>query len=392
MTNLRVCLVSAEFPPLQGGVGDFTQELGLALMDLGAAVQVVTSTQASQLPDGRLSVRPIMPGWGWGCWQKVRAEAEAWKADIINIQYQTAAYGMHPAINFLPLWLRTRGEGVKTVTTFHDLRLPYLFPKAGAVRRWVTAALIRWSDAVIVTNREDERILATYGGHRHRALIPIGSNIAPQPPQGYDRQAWRARRGVRPYETLLSYFGFLNDSKGGETLIRVLARMRDMGHPAKLLMVGGKVGTSDPTNVAYAEKVERLIAELGLNDAVLWTGFTAPEEVTANLMASDICLLPYRDGASFRRGSFMAALAHGLPIVSTLPAVETPELRQGENILLAPPDDVEALAQRVLTLMADQDLRRRLGEEARQLSHLFEWEHIARETLSLFARILESSC
>lgn len=390
MTDLRVCLVSAEFPPMQGGVGDFTRELGIALMDLGVAVQVVTSTQASQLPDGRLSVRPIVPGWGWGCWQKVRAEAGAWKADIINIQYQTAAYGMHPAINFLPLWLRTRGEGVKTVTTFHDLRLPYLFPKAGAVRRWVTAALIRWSDAVIVTNREDERILATYGGHRRQTLIPIGSNIAPQPPQGYDRQAWRARRGVRPDETLLSYFGFLNDSKGGETLIRALARVRDTGHPAKLLMVGGKVGTSDPTNVAYAEKVERLIAELGLNDAVLWTGFTAPDEVTANLVASDICLLPYRDGASFRRGSFMAALAHGLPIVSTLPTVETPELLHGENILLAPPDDVEALAQRVLTLIAHRDLRRRVGEGARQLSKQFDWHTISEETLTLYRAIISS--
>jgi glycosyltransferase involved in cell wall biosynthesis len=390
MDDLRVCLVSAEFQPMQGGVGDFTRELGLALMDLGAEVQVVTSTQAGELPGSGLSVRPMVPSWGWGCWRKVLAATEERGADIINIQYQTAAYGMHPAINFLPLWLRLRGRGMRTMTTFHDLRLPYLFPKAGGVRRWVTAAVIRWSDAVIVTNREDEQILATYGGHRHQALIPIGSNIAPQPPQDYYRDAWRSRLGIGPDDTLLSYFGFLNESKGGEALIRVVARLRELGHPVKLLMVGGKVGTSDPTNVAYAEKVERLIAELGLSEAVLRTGFTAPEEVSANLMASDVCLLPYLDGASFRRGSFMAALAHGLPIVSTLPAVETPELRQGENILLAPPDEVEALAQRVLTLMADQDLRRRLGEGARHLSRRFEWDRIARETLTLYRDISSS--
>jgi glycosyltransferase involved in cell wall biosynthesis len=387
MADLRVCLVSAEFQPMQGGVGDFTRELGLALEDLGATVRVVTSTETGPLPQGRLSVRPVVPGWGWECWQKVREEAIAWNADIVNIQYQTAAYGMHPAVNLLPLWLRMREEGVRTVATFHDLRLPYLFPKAGIVRRWVTAALIRWSDAIIVTNREDEQISSSYGVHRRRALIPIGSNISPRLPTNYDRHSWRSRWGLEPDGILLSYFGFLNDSKGGETLIRVASYLRELGRPVRLLMVGGKVGTSDPTNVAYAEKVERLIAELGLADDVLWTGFTHPEEVTANLTASDICLLPYRDGASFRRGSFMAALAHGLPIVSTLPAVETPELRHGQNILLAPADDVEALAQQVLTLATDPELRRRLGEGARQLSKQFEWPQIARDTLALYQTI-----
>ena len=40
-------------------------------------------------------------------------------------------------------------------------------------------------------------------------------------------------------------------------------------------MVGGKVGASDPTNLAYLAHVEKLIAELGVADRVQWTGFTA---------------------------------------------------------------------------------------------------------------------
>ena len=39
--------------------------------------------------------------------------------------------------------------------------------------------------------------------------------------------------------------------------------------------------------------------------------------MTANLLAADCAVLPYREGASLRHGSLMAALAHGLPIVST---------------------------------------------------------------------------
>jgi glycosyltransferase involved in cell wall biosynthesis len=56
--------------------------------------------------------------------------------------------------------------------------------------------------------------------------------------------------------------------------------------------------------------------------------------------------------------------------------------------LLALSDDVEALTQQVLTLVADPERRRRLGEGARQLSRRFEWDHIAEETLALYLRIL----
>ena len=80
----------------------------------------------------------------------------------------------------------------------------------------------------------------------------------------------------------------------------------------------------------------------------------------------------------------MAALAHGRPIVSTVPRMETGELVDGENIALAPPDDVEALAARVEALVADPQLRDRLGCGARTLSHSFEWDVIARRTMEIY--------
>jgi len=155
----------------------------------------------------------------------------------------------------------------------------------------------------------------------------------------------------------------------------------------QLMMVGGKVGSSDPTNVAYLTKVEGLIEELGLTERVIWTGYTPQPEVSANLLASDACVLPYRDGASFRRGSFMAALAHGLPIVSTRPRVDVPELRQGGNILLVPPDAPVALAEAIAKLAEDAKLRRRLGEGAARLAQGFTWEKIAEKTEALYEEI-----
>ena len=84
----------------------------------------------------------------------------------------------------------------------------------------------------------------------------------------------------------------------------------------------------------------------------------------------------------------MAALAHGLPIVSTRPRVDLPELRYGENILLAPPDAPIALAEAIARLAADAELRRSLGEGAAKLAQDFTWERIAEKTTTLYEGIL----
>lgn len=390
---------------MQGGVGDFTREVGLALSRLGATVSVISSIKASQ-PSGtlalsgegvvlernrlRLTLYPVVERWDFSCWSQIVGVLKKTMPEILNIQYQTAAYQMHPAINLLPWRLRYGGERPKVVVTLHDLKVPYLFPKAGAVRRWVTRALMKGSEATIVTNVED-RMEAERYGVRNLHMYPIGSNIEPQAPMGYEREEWRRRWGVGPEEILLCYFGFLNESKGGETLFRALAQLVHSGSRVRLLMIGGRVGSSDPTNAAYLLKMENLIQELDVQDRVLWTGYVDGKEVSANFWASDVCVLPYRDGVSFRRGTLMAALAHGLPIVSTYPRVQVDEIVEHENMALVPADDAEALAAKIAMVASSSQLRQRLARGAAELSKSFSWKAIAEDTMRLYRRILEQS-
>ena len=252
-------------------------------------------------------------------------------------------------------------------------------------------ALAKIGDAAVITNPIDWLQLARAGIAARIHPIVIGSNIHCQPPVGYARAAQRARWGADADTWLLAYFGFLNAGKGGETLIRTLAELVRQGKPARLLMVGGKVGSSDPTNQAYLQHVERLIAGLGLTERVQWTGFTANEEVSANLLAADSAVLPYREGASLRHGSLMAALAHGLPIVSTRTAIDLaqardlyPLLADDVSALLSPPDDPLALAQAVTRVMEDLALRTRLAHASGDLARQFEWDTIARKHLEMY--------
>ena len=399
---MRILFITGEYPAMQGGVGDYTRQLSQALGALGVDVHVLTDANAGgdhlRTPAGAYepTVYPEIDGAGWQLWGRTLHLCQQLRPDVVHIQYQSAAYGLHPAVNYLPWRLRALPGRPRVVTTFHDLRFPYLFPKAGPLRWQTVLALAKGSDADVITNPVDWARMTQAGLGDHRIFaIPIGSNIHCQPPQDYDRVRQRALWGADPETWLLAYFGFLNPGKGGEVLMRALAGLVRAGKPARLLMVGGKIGSSDPTNQAYLAHVEQLIDDLGIADRVQWTGFTANDQVSANLLAADCAVLPYREGASLRHGSLMAALAHGLPIVSTQPpesayeaAGAFPLLCDGESALLVPPDDPAAAADAVTRLMSDDALRTRLAEGALALSHHFDWGTIAQQHLEMYAWIV----
>jgi glycosyltransferase involved in cell wall biosynthesis len=349
---------------------------------------VDTTVVTTELPTGATNDPPAercIPAWDWQAWQALGRICR--EAEVVHIQYQAAAYGLHPAINLWPRWLRMQRRRPRVVTTFHDLRVPYLFPKAGPLRWWVTLALARGSDAVIVTNAADEARLRAAGlGDTALARIPLGNNIPVSPPAEYDRGAWRDRLGVTQGEYLLVHFGFLNSSKGCETLVDALARLRRAGLSVRLLMIGGRTGDADPTNVAYAARIEELIAGHNLEAAVIWTDFVSPVEVSAHLLAGDAAVLPYRDGASLRRTTLITALAHGLPVITTQPEHPIAELRDGDNVVLVPRDDPRALARAIALVLQSDDTRRRLGRGAQSLAKAFDWEEIARKTARLYRR------
>jgi glycosyltransferase involved in cell wall biosynthesis len=314
------------------------------------------------------------------------------RPDILHIQYQAAAYDLGGWVNWFPWRLdKTDPDRPRTVDTFHDLRVPYLFPKAGRLRWQSILGLARYSDAAITTNAEDEHTLRQYPWAGHVQRIPLGSNVETQTPAGYDRRRWRKEQwGVADDNPVLAYFGFLNQSKGGLELVAGLDNLTRRGYNPKLVMIGGQVGDVDPTNAAYADQVHAQIGERGLEDRVVWTGHTSLEEVSANLLAADVVVMPYRDGVSFRRTTFIAALSHGRPVVTSQPAYPLAELRDGENVVLAPAGDVDALTDAIARLLDSAPLRARLGGQARLLAKEFEWPIIAGRTELVYRELVAS--
>jgi glycosyltransferase involved in cell wall biosynthesis len=304
-------------------------------------------------------------------------------ADWVHVQFQTAAYGMHPAINALPYFLRR--HGVRAAWTYHDLRVPYLFPKAGSrLRNWVTRLPLRSANAVVVTNQSDwETVHAqTLAGQLHR--IPIGNDIQSRQFSTAERNQRRAARGYGSEQLVLGYFGFLNASKGGLTLVETLAALAREGRDVRLLMIGERVGASDKTNFSYLQRVEAAISELGLDGSVQWTGHQPDEEVAADFQAIDVLVMPYEDGMSLRRSTLTAALANGCAIVTTHPQAPTPELSAGSDLLLVPPRDPAATAAAVGRIASYPRLAESLRANARKAARQFSWDVIAARHLEMY--------
>jgi glycosyltransferase involved in cell wall biosynthesis len=366
---MRIGLITGEYPPQQGGVGAYTQILGRALADAGHSVSVLSGPQARE-DDPRLQL-DVAADWNFGCWTVVQSWARHRHLDVINLQYQTAAYGMSPWIHFLPL----RVSAAPVVVTFHDLRFPYLFPKAGPLRPWIVNRLARSAAGVIATNPEDfERLRAL----PRAALIPIGSNIQAT------ADAAPLRERAEGFEIV--YFGLINRGKGLDQLVEALAQLQAEGRRAHLTIIGS-AGSSDPTNQAYEAELRAKVAALEPGEHVTFTGFVAEREVDARLRAADAVALPYLDGASYRRGSLMAALRAGCAIVTTTPAVPAPALRDGETMLCVPPGDSGALKTALARLADDQALRARLGAGAAAASAQFAWSAIAAECAAFYRRV-----
>ena len=111
---MKIAMVTGEYPPMQGGVGDFTSIVGRHLALLGHDVSIITRQHAlfdEQNTRGEIPIYPLFAKWNWRDIRALRAFVMKHQFDVVNIQYQASAYNMrHPAVNVAPRWLRKKNE------------------------------------------------------------------------------------------------------------------------------------------------------------------------------------------------------------------------------------------------------------------------------------------
>ena len=207
-----------------------------------------------------------------------------------------------------------------------------------------------------------ERLRTVYNG--------VSRGFAPFAPEEARRRV-AERFGIEsPY---VLYVGKLQARKNIVGLIRAYHRFRrESGSPAKLVLAGKRVETSDG--------IRETIDELGLRDEVVETGYLAHSALPELYAAARMTVLP-----SFYEGfgiPVVEAMACGSPVIASN-VTSLPEIAGGAAVLVNP-HSVEEMAMAMAELDRDENRRNRLIELGLRRASRFTWANCARETLAAY--------
>lgn len=177
-------------------------------------------------------------------------------------------------------------------------------------------------------------------------------------------------------EPTLVYVGRLKRYKELDMVLEGMVRLRERGEAPRLLVAGK--GDDRP-------RLERRVRELDLGHEVRFLGFVSDERKRELLRRAWCTVYPSpKEGWGITN---VEAAACGTPTVAS----DSPGLREsvaeGESGLLVPHADPDAWASALARVLDDDELRRRLGEGAREHARKFSWRRAADETESDLIRI-----
>ena len=181
----------------------------------------------------------------------------------------------------------------------------------------------------------------------------------------------------RPKEPIILFVGGNFERKGLPTLLRALPAIIGQHPEYKLVVVG---------HCSSQRSMERLAADLGVRDRVLFTGYQPNEIVREWHQRAKVFIMP-----SLMESFgivFLEAMRAGTPVIATrvggIPEVVVHE----ENGLLVPPNQPAELAESCTRLLGDPELYERLAAGARNTVHRFPPEAMIQATEGFFQHMI----
>lgn len=350
-------LLTGEYPPSCGGVGDYTAQLARELADAGDTVHVWVggSLERSHEFDARRAslerVRVHALPDRFGARSRATLQ-EAWDAapGSILLQYVPNALGLRGMNVPFCRWLaaeRQAGRDVRVM--FHE---PYLYFSArqpwrnlaALAQRVMAAFLVRSATHLYYSSANWHTYLAPYGASDTGTVLPIPSTIPTGAPAS-DVHEFRAR--FAPGARVVGHFGTFGEHVAEELFATLPALFARDGNVRAILI--GRGG-------------ERFVKELirRLPDAaerVHATGALPASGVAVALSACDVVFQPYPDGVTTRRTSVMAGLANGIATIATDGPLTEPVWRDTGAVTLVPQGDVNAAVTQIRRLLDDRIVR-----------------------------------
>jgi hypothetical protein len=273
------------------------------------------------------------------------------------LQYVPHAFGMKAMNVPFCAWFAARREDERWVF-FHEVVYPWR-PRA-PLRHHVLAGTTRVM-LRLVADAADRTFVSipTWAEHLpsrlrpHAEWRPVPSNLPAQVPSATLARV-RAELGEG---LLLGHFGTFGEATAG-MLERTLVPLLRADPTRRALLLGrGSHAWREGLSRRFPELAARLLSRDSL----------APEELAAHLAACELLVQPYGDGVSARRGTTMASLALGRPLITNTGHLTEPLWRTLGAVALVEGTDPAALVAEAERLLAHPDERTALGARAAEV-------------------------
>jgi len=367
-------IITGEYPPRSGGIGEYTELLAHALAAEGPRVHVWAPADASS--ERRVEVHPAAFDRE-GLRQLDSGLGRFPSPRTLLVQYAPQAFGRRGMNVRFCRWVLSRARrGDQVRVMFHEpfVRFSIARPQRNvlaAATRVMAGLLLRAASVAYVSTPAWERLLRPLAprGLGPMRWLPIPSTVPRvSDPEGV--AVLRARLGAnRPGVHVVGHFGTYGGMIAPLLEPALLAVLAPPSTSVALLL-----GDGGPE---FAERLRRV--DPSLAGRVTAPGRLPREALSVHLQACDVAVQPYPDGVSARRTTAMAPLANGVPMVSNAGLFTEPQW-EAAGIPLAPLPDAAALAAEALNLLDDAPRRRRLSASG---TAFYEREFSMRRTLDV---------
>ncbi len=309
------------------------------------------------------------------------------------LQYQHQQKTIYPLIHtnyWLSAWVGMeikKRQLVRHLHTYHSLgavkyRTVTTIPIIAKTRLKVEKQCLETADITVATSPQEQEHMRSLVSQQGKVkIVPCGTNINCF--GSVDSAIARSKIGIKPEEKVVLYVGRFDPRKGIETLVRAMGEdtIKSQHSNLKLIIAGGSTpGRKDDEE---KQRIEAIVKELGLENITVFPGRLEHQELAYYYAAADICVVP----SHYEPFGLVAieAMAAGTPVVASKVGGLAYTVVDEVTGLLAPPQDHQAFAQAINSILFNPAWCRQLGENAKErVESKFSWDGVASQLDQLY--------
>lgn len=210
------------------------------------------------------------------------------------------------------------------------------------------------------------------------SVIPNGINLSDFSIP-YSSRDCREKLGLPLDKKIILFLGYLAPYKGPDMLIKAMPQIIKRIPNVELIFAGKGV---------MRENLESLTENLNINKNVKFKGFISDDTKILYYKAADIFCLPSTMSTECYPLTILEAMACGTPIIASNIGGISDAINEGENGLLVEPRNPESLAEAIINLLENEDIRRKMRKNGQKKIKDNSWDCIAKETEKIYNKII----